>query len=218
MVTNLSRSRLASDLHILNWNNDDTDEDLYWYTADPDELWVMDKLILSRKMGYKCGPVGLDVPKPGYYIVRPCVNMIGLGLGASIEWVDRKTMHLPVGYFWCEIFNGPHLSVDYHYGKSCLVVQGFKDEGTLTKWNKWVRFDAEVSLPKILEPFKDKEYINCEFIGGNLIEVHFRSNPDFKNDIQEFIPVWEGEDISPPTGYRYIEDPEVHGRIGAFVK
>ena len=218
MVTNLSRSRLASDLHILNWNNEDTDEDLYWLTANPDELWVMDKLILSRKMGYKCGPVGLDVPKPDYYIVRPCVNMIGLGLGASIEWIDRETMHLPVGHFWCEVFTGPHLSVDYHYGKSCLVVQGFKDEDTLTRWNKWVRFDAEVSLPKILEPFKDKEYINCEFIGGNLIEVHFRSNPDFKNDIQEFIPVWEGEDINPPKGYRYIEDPEVHGRIGAFVK
>ena len=25
---------------------EDTEEDLYWKTADPDELWVVDKLIL----------------------------------------------------------------------------------------------------------------------------------------------------------------------------
>ena len=134
-----------------------------------------------EKVGYTCGPVGLDVPKPGYYIVRPCVNMIGLGLGASIEWIEDETLHLPHGYFWCEVFNGPHRQSIYHYGKSCLIVQGFRDEDTLTRWNKWVRFETEVDvgLPDILEPFKEKEYINCEFIGGNLIEVHFRSNPRF---------------------------------------
>lgn len=196
----------------------ESDEDLYWLNADPDELWVMDKLILSRKLGYTCGPVGLSVPKPGYYIVRPCVNMIGLGLGASIEWIEDETLHLPYGYFWCEVFDGPHLSVDYHYGKSCLIVQGFKSKDSLTKWDKWVKFEAEVGLPDILEPFKEKEYINCEFIGGNLIEVHFRSNPDFVGSISEFIPVWEGEETIPPNGYRYIKYPDVHGRIGAFVR
>ena len=34
----------------------------------------------------------------------------------------------------------------------------------------------------------------------------------------EFIPVWEGEDITPPTGFTYREYPDVHGRIGAFVR
>ena len=28
---------------------DDTEEDIYWQNADPDELWIYDKLILSRK-------------------------------------------------------------------------------------------------------------------------------------------------------------------------
>ena len=37
---------------------EDSAEDIYWKTADPDELWVMDTLILSRKLGYKCGPAG----------------------------------------------------------------------------------------------------------------------------------------------------------------
>jgi len=33
-------------------------ENLVWETIDPDELWAMDKLILSRKLGYVCGPTG----------------------------------------------------------------------------------------------------------------------------------------------------------------
>ena len=57
----------------------DTAEDYVWKNIDPNLIWVMDKLIVSRKLGYNSGPVGLDVPHPGFYIVRPCVNMLGLG-------------------------------------------------------------------------------------------------------------------------------------------
>jgi len=46
----------------------DSQEDIVWQTVDPNDIWVMDKLILSRKLGYTCGPVGLDVPVPGVYI------------------------------------------------------------------------------------------------------------------------------------------------------
>ena len=54
--------------------DDDTEEDIYWQNAEPDERWLYDKLILSRKIGYTCGPSGIDVPKPNFYIVKPCVN------------------------------------------------------------------------------------------------------------------------------------------------
>ncbi len=70
---------------------EDSAEDFVWQTIDPDLIWVMDKLIVSRKMRYNCGPVGLDVPHPGFYIVRPCVNMLGLGLGAE-KCGLRKTL------------------------------------------------------------------------------------------------------------------------------
>ena len=73
----------------------DTEEDKVWKTIDPEHIWVMDKLILSKKLGYNCGPVGIDVPTPGYYIVRPCVNALGLGLGAQKVWLEKETMHLP---------------------------------------------------------------------------------------------------------------------------
>ena len=197
---------------------DDTEEDIYWQNADPDELWIYDKLILSRKLGYTCGPAGIDVPKPNFYIVKPCVNVLGLGLGAKKVTLEKYTMHLPHGSFWCEWFEGRHLSVDYRYGEQWVCVEGFKKKNTLIKWDKWVKTDDVVTLPKVLEQFKNKPIINCEFIGGKLIEAHFRSNPDFPDNRKEFIPVWEGQDKNPPEGYQYIDYPDVHGRIGAFIK
>ena len=196
-----------------------SEEENAWNVVDPDHIWILDKLILSRKMGYVCGPTGLDVPKPDHYIVRPCVNLLGLGLGASRMWIERSSDHLPLGFFWCEWFSGRHLSVDYRAGIQVLCVEGFKPSDTFTKWQCWKRVPDQVAFPKILEPLVNSyEYINCEFIGGHLIEVHFRKNEDFSGNISEFIPVWEGETPAPPPGYTYREYPDVHGRIGAYVK
>lgn len=202
---------------------DDTEEDLVWKTIDPDDMWVMDKLILSKKMGYVCGPTGIDVPKPGYYIVRPCVNALGLGLGAEKVWLEQETMHLPYGYFWCEWFSGDHYSVDFlpNFGIKQMTIQGFKSEDTFTKWDKWIRVEerAEHTIPEILYPTILKyNVINVEYIGNKVIEVHLRGNEDFKDGIQEFIPVWEGDNKIPPKGYTYRYYPDVHGRIGAFIK
>ena len=201
----------------------DTAEDLVWKTLDPEHLWVMDKLILARKLGYNCGPVGLDVPRPGWYIVRPCVNMQGMGLGAQKVWLEDDTTHLPIGYFWCEFFTGRHLSVDYAYGLPKLTVEGFKQEDTFMEWDKWVKVDDWPAIecclhfPKILDEFIHWPIVNCEFIGGKLIEVHFRQNEDFTEGMTEFIPVWEGQSTEPPEGYTYRPYPD-QKRIGAFVK
>ena len=196
---------------------EDCAEDIVWKTTSPDNLWVMDKLILARKLGYNSGPVGLDVPYPGFYIVRPCVNMLGLGLGTQRIWIEQETMHLPVGHFWCEFFEGDHYSVDYFKGIQLLCVQGHKPADTFTKWTDWRRDDKKFEFPAILKTI-DSEWTNCEFIGGKLIEVHLRRNEDFDGSINHFIPVWEGEDTMPPAGYTYRDYPDVHGRIGAFVK
>lgn len=194
-------------------------EDKVWETVNPKDLWVMDKLILSRNLYYTSGPVGMAVPRPGHYIVRPCVNMLGLGLGAQKVWIENTTDHLPLGYFWCEWFSGRHLSIDYHWGKQVLAVEGHKSENTFTKWDHWVKVADRIKLPDVIKPFSKKyEWINVEYIGGKCIEVHFRHNEDFTGDIVHFIPVWEGEDTTTPDGYTYRSYPDVHGRIGAFVK
>jgi len=185
----------------------------------PDHLWLYDKLILSSKLGYLCGPVGTPVPQPHYYIVRPCVNFIGLGMGASIEYIEDSTDHLPPGYFWCEIFEGPHLSVDYQKTSCKLVVEGIKSEDTLQRWDKWVKKDTKISIPDFLRFYSlCYEWLNVEMIGGKIIEVHLRQNPDFQFDNTEFIPVWEGQETTPPDGYSYVMHPDIHGRIGGFIK
>ena len=33
-----------------------------------DDLWICKKLFLSQVLGYTCGPVGITVPKPDFYI------------------------------------------------------------------------------------------------------------------------------------------------------
>lgn len=196
-----------------------TEEDEVWESIDPDDLWILDKLILSRKLGYNCGPTGLDVSIPGWYIVRPCVNMIGLGMGAQKVWLEKETNHLPLGFFWCEFFSGKHLSIDYHYGVQTLCVEGIKTEDTFTRWKEWKKVNEKSNSPNFLKTFFERyEWVNCEYIGGKLIEVHLRRNQDFDFAKTSFIPVWEGQDTNPPEGYRYIEYPDLHGRIGAFIR
>lgn len=195
-------------------------EDEVWADLSPEHMWIYDKLILSKKLGYTCGPVGIDVPKPGWYIVRPIMNLMGLGFGAEKIWIEKDTDNLSIGYFWCEWFEGRHLSVDYYKGKPILCVEGFKDSEELMYWDAWsVILDIRNYLP-IPEILKDipYDYINCEFIGGKLIECQLRRNLDFQWNNSEFIPVWEGENINPPNGWRYVEYPDLHGRIGAFIK
>ena len=203
---------------------EDTAEDLVWKSINPDHIWVLDKLILSKKLGYNCGPTGIDVPQPGWYIVRPCINAMGMGLGAQRIFIEKETMHLPLGYFWCEWFDGDHYSVDYlpEYGTKILTVKGTKEsKEELVKWCKWekVNHKKEHKIPNLLFPIILNYYrINLEYIGNKLIEVHFRENEDFKNSISEFIPVWEGQETTPPDGYKFINYEDVGGRIGAFVK
>jgi hypothetical protein len=77
------------------------------------------------------------------------------------------------------------------------------------KWTKWSKIDKEVEFPKILEDLVGNyEWINCEFIGDKLIEVHFRQNPDFRFGNTVAIPLWNGEKVQNLENYEYIEDPD----------
>ena len=187
-------------------------------SMDPDKLWTQDKFILSRKMGYICGPVGAPVPLPNNYIVRPAINPMGLGLGAEIKFIDWSTMDLPLGYFWCDIFTGRHISVDYSYGKQTLAVEGEQYPHDLTKWKRWWKVDDEIPLPTILSDFANEPLLNCEFIDGNLIEVHFRDNPNFRFNNSEYIPVWDNEQINPRLGYKFVEQFGLNKRLGGYIK
>lgn len=61
------------------------DDDETWLRCHIDDLWIFDKLIVSKKLGYVCGPHGVNVPQNGKYIVRPCVNLMSMGRGAFFQ-------------------------------------------------------------------------------------------------------------------------------------
>lgn len=190
-----------------------------WNAIHHDDLWIYNKLQLSRILGYNCGPIGSNVPKSDFYIVRPSINFLGMGRFAEILWIDDNTDHLYPSNFWCEVFKGEHLSVDFHYGEAELVVRGIKDEkDPLHKWQKWEKIDKKVEFPLILKNLKGNyDWINCEFINGNLIEVHIRQNPDFRYNNQVAIPVW---DDNFDKNSNFIGDCEydTYGRRGIIVK
>lgn len=176
-----------------------------WNHIHSEDLWVYNKLFLSRSLGYKCGPSGTTVPQPDFYIVRPSFNLLGMGRFARKEWIEHTTENFHPAEFWCEIFQGQHLSVDFYQKKSELVVLGTRNNhDPYYKWKKWEKIDKEVKFPSILNNLKGNyEWINCEFIDNNLIEVHFRRNPDFRFNNSIAIPMWNDENYKNMT---FIKD------------
>jgi hypothetical protein len=180
-----------------------------WVTTEINDLWLFDKLILSRKLGYICGPAGIPVPNPGNYIVRPITNLEGMGIGASICHIQNTTDHLPAGYFWCEIFEGRHISVDYNYGKPILSVEGFRNQDDpLYRFSKWLKVDQLYHIPLEVSVLRKFEYSNIEFIGNKIIEVHLRGNPDFIYNNSIAIPVWEDTVIEETENFRFVSSPD----------
>ena len=191
-----------------------------WVSTHPNDIWIYDKLILSKRLGYKCGPVDVPVPAPGNYIVRPITNMLGMGIDAEDVYIESSTEHLRPGHFWVEKFKGRHLSVDYINKEMVQCVEGFRNPNEpLWKWRKWQTVKDEIVFPNLLHSLHDTKHINCEFIDGHLIEVHQRLSTDM-DGYDEIIPVWIDEPMNEDMserGYTYFKDTDYY-RVGFWKK
>lgn len=189
-----------------------------WNSIHEEDLWVYNKLFLSRRLGHLCGAVGCPVPFPNHYIVRPSINLLGMGRFSRIEWIWKNTDYLHPAEFWCQRFRGEHISVDFQNQKAKLVVLGVRQKGDpLYKWKMWEKIHREIEFPSILHSLKGNyEWINCEFIGNKLIEVHFRQNPDFRYGNSVAIPVWKDEKIQKNKNFTFIKD-EDYLRKGFYI-
>lgn len=187
-----------------------------WNNIHPSDLWTYNKLFLSRVLGYTCGPVGTTVPKPDFYIIRPSFNLLGMGRFSRKEWIELCTDNHHPAEFWCEIFEGEHLSVDFYQKQSDLVVKGTRNpKDPYYKWKKWEKIDKKVEFPEVLNYLKGNyDWVNCEFINGHLIEVHFRRNPDFRYGNSIAIPVWEDEKVE---NMKFVNDDD-YFRKGFYIK
>ena len=194
-------------------------EMIAWKNCALDDLWIFDKLIVAKKSGHLFGPRGIPVPKPNNYFVRPIVNIEGMGEKARVEYIEHETLHLHPAEFWCEIFTGEHLSIDYVKYEPVISVVGTKHkQHPYSRFTYWEKTDKTYPLPQFmgLIPLRYSK-INCEFIDGNLIEIHLRGNSDFSHNNSSIIPVWKDEhpdgfDIDfhythlIRDGYRFIGD------------
>ena len=153
-----------------------------WQTCSRADVWVYDKLLLALFLGHDCGPAGVPVEKPGQYIVRPITNMYGMGAGARVMWFDEDTVKAPPGSFWCEMFHGEHISVDYEWtGNLRLGYQPFRvdlAEKRNLRFHRWRNADHLDVPPFPVELCSNYPVVNAEFIGDRCIEVHLRGNPD----------------------------------------
>lgn len=186
-----------------------------WDKIHIDDLWIYDKLILSRKLGHLCGPAGVELPFPGTFIVKPITNIMGMGKGSYIKAFDTKsTDDIEPGYFWMELFSGQHLSVDVVKGKTEVVIEGIS-EGT-QRFSRWITLDnVDIKHPEFIIELSHKYgVVNYETIGGKIIEVHLRHNPDWiKYRAKELIPVWNTHDIKQ----NFVEDRDGE-RLGFIVR
>lgn len=190
-----------------------------WPLLDPEDLWIYDKLIVAKKLGHLAGPAGVGVPKPDWYIVRPITNIRMMSRGAARVWLTPDTTDsVPDGYFWCEIFTGDHISVDYHYGQQDLTVMGIKNSTRLDRFYSWHKITTSMPLPSILADLANNyEWINVEYIGGKPIEFHLRYNDDFRNHNADIIyPVWRDETNTQPPNSSWYDSP-AGDRLGFWV-
>jgi hypothetical protein len=192
-------------------------------SARLEDIWIFDKLIVAKRAGHTCGPMGSMVPGPGPYIVRPVINTYGMGQMARIQNIQKFADDMHPAEFWCEIFSGRHLSVDYEYGKQVLAVIGTKHpERPLQRFVKWEKTEEKMYPQKfILDVIKNYPLANCEFIGDKIIEVHMRGNPDFMWGNSKMLPLWDDDEEVPEEAksMRFMKDPPNYpsGRIGYFI-
>lgn len=187
-------------------------EDYEAWKAYPNYRKWFNKLYLSNLLKYDCGPCGVPPDKDGYYIVRPIYNLSGMSACAQKMYIQEgDTSKVPPGYFWCEWFEGNHISATYQfvhdtnpYWKPLKAWRGFKSDLRFRRWEKTTEYPVVPRQLNQLSSFK----INIEFIGDKVIEVHLRDTPD--PDYNVLIPIWEDDPISLvdlylDKGYDYIE-------------
>lgn len=190
------------------------DDDVLYKMYPKHHKWF-NKLYIAEKMGYKCGPNGVAPDEDGTYIVRPIVNLSGMGVGAEVKYIKAgDCTQVPAGYFWCEYFGGTHYSASYSfvhdtnpYWKPLSCWEGVNYPSNLSKFTEWKRSSYIPIVPKIFNQLSDVPILNVEFKGDNPIEVHLRDTPNPQYD--HLIPVWASDPESKikqyaDRGYKYI--------------
>jgi hypothetical protein len=142
-----------------------------------------------------------------------------MGLDAVIQHYEAGA-RIPEGMFYSEVFTGRHITIDYECAngvwKQTHTFEGFNTPDNLIQFSHWTKVVFPYTLPIMLRSV-EANHINIETIGGKIIEIHLRGNPD-PVMYDEFWPIWSEGQQRPKMSYVRIPDKEDHiGRLGFYV-
>ena len=181
----------------------------------PEFNWVYNKIKLCQSQKVLCGPIGTTPEFP--IIIKPIINLFGMGFGSRIINNISEYNNSPPGYFWMPLLKGDHLSYDFILvrGKIQLYVcfKGHYDSERFGAFKFWETLPHNI-LPKSLEKWiannlgGETPYTGCinfETINNIIIDCHLRMgdiNQFHDNNIMEnIIKVYKGIDIPDLSKY-----------------
>jgi len=167
-----------------------------------DERWILNKLEVTQRLGYRCGPCGTPVTVEGDYIVRPIMNSAGMGHGGFLKHnFSAPTNEQPPfapGYFWTEYFDD---TVNKHGWTA------YTDDLPVDEWSgqrvgrdmggDWRNSGFEgPAVPAFL--LGVSKHLLIEWIGSDIIEV----SPRHMSYQDGRVPVeMRAYQVSPPWGH-----------------
>ena len=156
-------------------NRSDTYDWSAYHMLPIKDRWIMNKLQLAERLGYRCGPHGTPLPVAGDYCIRPVYSIAGGG-GSGVYKHNsaapgvNNTPAAPGGYFWCEWFDGPNIGVDY---RDDIPIQAFgADPDENGDFQSYEARPERTELPDMLKGIA--KYLMVEFIGDKIVEVSLR--------------------------------------------
>ena len=176
------------------------------------DRWVFNKLTISERMGYRCGPAGSPITVAGKYCYRPIYNCAGNGLGGVLEWTAETTTDpddgetiiggitqppFAAGYFWCEWFDGDQLWTDFT--NDAPVLECYETSRTTRRIDYAYRTsNFAISVPSQLANLST--HLLIESIGGNIIEAAPRHMTDVVGRDVGATSYMEKYRVKPPWG------------------
>ena len=141
------------------------------------DRWALNKLHLSERLGYVCGPIGVSPPE-GRFCLRPINSIRGLGAGGwfdvNIDYGAGEVMPIIPGYFWTEWFTGDHRFTHFINDVAVQASRNPVAAGVMSTTGNTA--DGNVSEAVVLPPVLQglSRYLMVESLDDKIIEVAFR--------------------------------------------
>lgn len=154
---------------------------------------------------------GIENRVPKYpVIVRPRINLKGMGVGAHYVYNIKELNKIPKDYFWSNLYHGDHISVDIFINRENGIQDTIAFKGipgklfTFKHWESMPYYQLPIHIKKWILRYLTgyNGIINLEIIGDKIIECHLRMGDlnyfQDKNLMKCVIDCYQGKSITLP--------------------